>query len=55
MITLSLDPKIIGMARALKLTGEDPVQDIMAFCRARITKMLKSVTSASIQTIWDFE
>jgi hypothetical protein len=53
MNTLSLDPKIISMARALKLDGEDSVQSILAFCRKRITKMLKSATS--IQTIWDFE
>jgi hypothetical protein len=53
MNTLSLDPKIIGMARALKLDGNDSVQDIMGFCRKRITKMLKS--AASVQTIWDFE
>ncbi|HUA68219.1 MAG TPA: hypothetical protein VMA13_06700 [Candidatus Saccharimonadales bacterium] len=53
MNTLSLDPKIIGMARALKLDGDDAVQNILAFCRRRVAKMLKS--AASIQTIWDFE
>jgi len=53
MNALSLDPKIIGMARALKLNGDDSVQSILAFCRKRITKILKS--AASIQTIWDFE
>jgi hypothetical protein len=53
MNALSRDPKIIGMARALKLNGDDPVQGILAFCRKRVSKMLKS--AASIQTIWDFE
>jgi len=53
MNALSLNPKITGMARALKLNGDDPVQSILAFCRKRITKMLKS--AASIRTIWDFE
>src|SRR5262245_39997955 len=53
MNALSLDPKIIGMARALKLNVDDPVLSIIAFCRKRIAKMLQS--AASIQTIWDFE
>src|SRR6266496_359673 len=53
MKALSLDPRIIGMARALKLNSDDPVLSILAFCRQRITTMLRS--AASIQTIWDFE
>lgn len=53
MNALSLDPKIIGMARALKLNAGDPLQSIMAFCRKRVAKMLKS--AGTIQTIWDFE
>ena len=53
MNTLSLDPKIIGMAHSLKLNGDDPLQSIMAFCRKRVAQMLKS--GGAIQTIWDFE
>ena len=53
MNAISLDPKIIGMARALKLSGDDPVKSIMAFCRKRITRLIGA--AASIQTIWDFE
>lgn len=53
MNTLSLDPKIIGMARALKLNGDDALQSIMAFCRKRVAQMLKS--GGAVQTIWDFE
>ena len=53
MNALTLDPKIIGMARSLKLSGEDPLKSIMEFCRKRVAKMLKS--GGAIQTIWDFE
>lgn len=53
MNALSRSSKIIAMARALGLSGDDAAQSIVSFCRSRVAKMVKSV--ASIQTIWDFE
>ncbi len=41
------------MARALGLSIDNPMLDILSFCRSRVAKMIKSATA--IQTIWDLE
>lgn len=53
MKALSLEPKIIAMANALRLDAADPVEGIMQFCRARIASML--TCAGSVRTIWDLE
>jgi hypothetical protein len=53
MKALSLEPKVMAMANALQLNGADPVQSIMEFCQARITKALKKVRN--VNSIVDLE
>lgn len=54
MNALNRDVKIITMARGLGLSaGDNPMEAILSFCRSRVAKMIRSVTS--VQTVWDLE
>ncbi|MGO8930350.1 MAG: hypothetical protein ACLQU3_26070 [Limisphaerales bacterium] len=53
MKALSLNPKIIALARALNLPADDAVQSILSHCKSRVARMLKA--ASGIHTIWDLE